>query len=523
MPYRVIRLFAVLAAVGAATGSMALPEHRIVLTVIAAELAVLAFAAHLFTNNFERLVATRYLRRPQPSRRIRLGLTLSLIGLPVSALLFGLGHAHSRTLETVSAGLTVASALCAVVFTLLQLFTVFISFSTFGVALGVASLVVVLAVTSGFEREFQEKVLAVNGHLIITSYGLPEPDEARREADEMARKLKGLRGVTRIEKFSLSPGEVMIGKVGATLKGVDLSQGAPDLRRALVDGSVDNLGVPATCQAAPLLPGEDAGPAESAGRMVVGEELARKLKIKVGSCLRVLVPFPESGATTPPSYAFKVVGRFHFGFNEYDTRLAYINIEDARRLSGARQSLFGVEVRFADPVAAIGLVGEVEERLGHAYKVMDWRTLNTNLFTALTMQKVVISIILLIIIVVASFNILASLYLIVRTKKREIAILGAMGSRTRPIVGIFLVAGAMVGLAGGALGLGFGLIICKVIARFGYNLDPKVYLIEHLPIEISTVELLLVPAVAIFISLVATLYPAIKASRQNTLDGLRYD
>ncbi len=523
MPYRVIRFFAVVAAVAAAAGSIALPAHRTVLTVAAAELAVLAFAAHLFTHDFERLVATRYLRRPSPSRAIRMGLGLSLLGIPLSGIVFWLGHAHSRTLETMGATFIVGAALCAVVFVLLHLFNVFISFSTFGVALGVASLVVVLAVTSGFEREFQEKVLGVNGHLIITSYGLPEPDEARREADEMAQKLKGLRGVTRIEKFSLSPGEVMIGKVGATLKGVDLSQGARDLRRALLDGSVDNLGVPATCQAPPLLPGEDAGPAESAGRMILGEELARKLKIKVGDCLRVLVPFPENGATTPPSYAFKVVGRFHFGFNEYDTRLAYINIEDARRLSGARQSLFGVEVRFADPLAAIGLVGEVEERLGHAYKVMDWRTLNTNLFTALTMQKVVISIILLIIIVVASFNILASLYLIVRTKKREIAILGAMGSRTRPIVGIFLVAGAMVGLAGGALGLGFGLIICRVIARFGYSLDPKVYLIEHLPIEISTVELLLVPAVAIFISLTATLYPAIKASRQNTLDGLRYD
>jgi len=316
---------------------------------------------------------------------------------------------------------------------------------------------------------------------------------------------------------------VMIGKVGANLKGLDLTHGGNELSKAVVQGRFEDLARPATCQPKPIIAGEPAEPAVDAGRILLGIELAQKVRAKVGDCVSILVPFPSKNDSTVPSYPFKVVGIFHLGFNEYDSRLAYVNIEDAKRLAGARQSIFGIELRFEDPIKALGLVETAENLLGPAFRVIDWRSLNANLFTALTMQKVVISIVLLIIIVVAAFNILASLFLIVRTKEREIAILGSMGARPRPILGIFLAAGAIIGLAGGGLGLSLGLALCSIVGHYGYGLDPKVYLIERLPVQISPVEVMLVPALALAICLVATLYPAIKASRLRAVDGLRQD
>lgn len=520
---RLARIVAVAAMVALAAMAVAWPAQRPLLAVLAGEVAVFGLVAHLFGFDLERTVALRYLRRHRPSRGARAGL-LIFGGLLLAGLIaFVAGHDHGRAVETIGAFVLFGASVALALTLLLNLFSIFTAVSTLGVALGVASLVVVLSVTSGFEREFQRKVLAVNGHLIATSYGKPDVAEADEEANHMRKTLATLPGVTKIERFSLSGGEVMIGKAGANLKGVQMPSGGSELRGVMAEGNFDDLGRPATCRPKPVLPGEEPGPPETAGRMLVGVELAQKLRAKVGDCVSVLVPFPSKSDGSVPSYVFKIVGVFHIGFNEYDSRLAYVNIEDAKRLAGVRQTIFGVEVRFRDPMSALALLPEAEERLGPAYRVIDWRSLNANLFTALTMQKVVISIVLLIIIVVAAFNILASLFLIVRTKEREIAILGSMGARPRPILGIFLAAGAIVGLAGGILGLTLGLSLCTIVSQYGYGLDPKVYLIERLPVQISPVEVMLVPAIALGICLLATLYPAVKASHLRAVDGLRQD
>lgn len=520
---RIARLIALFATLALIASAVAIPSERTVLSVLAAEVAVFGFVVHLFGFDLERTVALRYLRRHTASKGARMALVVSAGLLLMGLVTFLGGHGRGRALETLGAFLLFGASVAFALTLLLNLFSIFTAVSTLGVALGVASLVVVLSVTSGFEREFQKKVLAVNGHLIVTSYGKPGEAETAREAAEIEAKLAGLPGLVRMERFSLSAGEVMIGKAGANLKGVDMSRGGTDLAPTVEAGSFAALGQNAQCQPKPLFPGDVPGPPEDAGRILLGVELAQKLRAKVGDCVAVLVPFSAKNDDSVPSYPFKVVGIFHLGFNEYDARLAYVNLEDAQRLAGARQSIFGMELRFADPFAALALVPEVEQRLGPAFRVMDWRTLNGNLFTALTMQKVVISIVLLIIIVVAAFNILASLFLIVRTKEREIAILGSMGARARPILGIFLAAGAVVGIAGGGLGLTLGLSLCSIVQRYGYALDPKVYLIERLPVQISPVEVLLVPALALAICLLATLYPAIKASHLRAVDGLRQD
>jgi lipoprotein-releasing system permease protein len=466
---------------------------------------------------FERFVGVRYLHRARPPRgtRVALGLSLGLAALGFAV--FFASRGRLRAGETFGVVTVLLAALGVAWAVLLRAFSVFTAVSTMGVVLGVASLVVVLAVTSGFEHEFQDKVLALNAHLIVIPYGDVDIDSP--EADRIQEKLRGMPGVVSMSKFLFSAGEVMVGRIGANLKGVDLKDGADDLRHALIAGRVEDLAAPATC---PLPAGAAKKETSDVGRIALGAELAHKLHLDVGSCVSIMVPF-STGNDAPPSFLFKVVGLFRMGFNEYDTRLAYVSLADARKVANARGSVFGVELRFADPMTALHMTDEVKRRLDAPYRVIDWKELNHNLFMALTMQKLMISLLLVLIIVVAAFNIVASLTMIVQSKVREIAILQAMGARSRTVARIFLVAGTTVGAIGTSLGIVYGVLICFLARLYGYPLDPKVYLIGQLPVKIAPVEIAAVAAATLAICVLATLYPALRASRLRAVDGLRYN
>jgi lipoprotein-releasing system permease protein len=482
-------------------------------------LALLASLTLLLGFGFERFVGTRYLRRETASRVVRLGPYVALAITALDLLVILATRNHHRTLETFAVVLALVALLATILFLLLRLLSVFTTVSTVGVMLGVASLVVVLSVTSGFEREFQEKVQAVNAHLIVTSYGLErDVDEAEREANKVRAEMVGFPGLVSTSRFSFTAGEVMIGKIGANLKGVEVSEGVPELRRALIAGSVDDLDKPTTC------PGVDgtAGHQEMVGRLILGNDLARRVHAALGDCIQVLVPFSGGFESIPSAYNFRVVGISSFGFQEYDARLAFIPIEDAKRLGNARQSIFGVEMRFTDPMLALRMEEQIEARLGPDRRIIDWKTLNKNLFMALAMQKLIISMLLVLITVVAAFNILASLTLVVLSKVREVAILAAMGARRGSLLRLFLVSGSIVGFVGTGLGIVYGLAMCGLAALYGYPLDPKVYLIARLPVEVSAREILLVAGATQIICLFATLYPAKRASRQQVVDGLKY-
>jgi lipoprotein-releasing system permease protein len=155
--------------------------------------------------------------------------------------------------------------------------------------------------------------------------------------------------------------------------------------------------------------------------------------------------------------------------------------------------------------------------------VIDWKELNHNLFMALTMQKVIISLLLVLIIVVAAFNIIASLTMIVLSKVREIAILKSMGARSSMVARIFVVGGTTVGAVGTGLGIAYGLLVCVLARLYGYPLDPKVYLIGQLPVRIAPIEVVAVAGATLSICLLATLYPSLRASRLRAVDGLRYN
>jgi lipoprotein-releasing system permease protein len=466
----------------------------------------------------ERFVGLRYLHRSRRPRGVLAMLLVSAVVTAVGLVVFFLSRGGSRVAETIGVITVLLGALGVTVAFLLRVFSVFTTVSTMGVVLGVASLVVVLAVTSGFEREFQDKVLALNAHLIVIPYGDVDIDSP--EADRIVDKLRGMPGVVRMAKFLFSAGEVMVGRIGANLKGVDLREGADDLRRSLIEGRVDDLERPASC---PLPAGTARKTTEDVGRIILGYELAHKLHAAVGSCVSIMVPFSQGDSATPPSFLFKVVGLFRMGFNEYDTRLAYVSLADARKIASARGSVFGVELRFQDPMTALKVGGEVKRRLDAPYRVIDWKELNHNLFMALTMQKVIISLLLVLIIVVAAFNIIASLSMIVLSKVPEIAILKSMGARASMIAGIFLVGGTTVGAVGTGMGIAYGLLVCVLAHLYGYPLDPRVYLIGKLPVRISLVEVLGVAAATLGICVLATLYPSMRASRLRAVEGLRYN
>jgi lipoprotein-releasing system permease protein len=471
----------------------------------------------LFKLGLERLVGLRYLHRGRRSRWASIGLAAGLAMVVVGFIVFAIAHPQHRHRVVETAGVVgiLAGGLLAVVSFLMRVFSVFTTVSTMGVVLGVASLVVVFGVTSGFEREFQDKVLALNAHLIVQAYG----DADFEEMDDIQRRLTGMPGVVRMAPFLFSAGEVMIGRIGANLKGIDLKRGADELRQALEQGTVEDLDRPASCVVRGTTPPRAA---TDVGRIAIGAELAHKLRTRIGDCISIMVPFSSGAADAPVSYQFKVTGIFRMGFNEYDTRLAYVSITDAQRLANVRRLVSGVELRFADPMMALTASKEVQRRLGSPHHLVDWKELNGNLFRALLIQKVFIALILVIIVVVAAFNIVASLTMIVLSKVREIAILKSMGASSSMVARIFLIGGTTVGMIGTVLGIGYGLLVCLLARLYGYPLDPKVYLIGELPVQIRPEEIVGVAAATILISWLATLYPSLRASRMEAVEGLRY-
>jgi lipoprotein-releasing system permease protein len=305
-------------------------------------------------------------------------------------------------------------------------------------------------------------------------------------------------------------------RAGVLIKGVDPDRVGQvlDLPRQLREGSLAALKEPAA-------PGKPPG-------ALLGAVLAKKLKVKVGDTIFVVVPFSgiealQSGKT-PPSREFRVAGIFYAGFDEYDKRLMYVNLRDAQKLAGQESTVTGIELKLKDVYAAETVARRIDRELGGSpYRTIDWRELNHNLFTALLLQKLVLSLFVSLIVLVASFLIIATLTMMALSKTREIAILRSMGAQKRGIFGLFASMGMIMGGLGTALGLALGALLANIVIRYGYKLDPKVYLINELPVQMSVWEFASTAVVTITIAFLATLYPSSRASSMHPLEGLRND
>lgn len=261
--------------------------------------------------------------------------------------------------------------------------------------------------------------------------------------------------------------------------------------------------------------------------VVIGKSLAKRLGVGLGDCLQVTSPqigmtFGASGARPPIAKQFRVIAIFEAGFDQYDSKLVYTDLYEAQAFYEQGDSVTGVEAKVDDIERAADIAKEVDKILANGvYHTMDWRELNHGLFTALLIQQIAMSVVLTLIIVVAAFTVIATLIMVVLDKKKEIALLKAIGASDDAILRVFLYQGGIIGVVGTALGLVIGWVGCKALAAYGFPLDPKVYFISKLPVNIRPTEFLITGAVAIVICLVATIFPALYAARLRPSDGLR--
>ena len=322
---------------------------------------------------------------------------------------------------------------------------------------------------------------------------------------------------------------------GAAIKGIDptLASGVLDLDKHMIaPDRVDSLLTP-PCPAAagdrPAASGPDRPKCLAWPPIILGKGLAHKLKAKVGDVVTLVMPLSSFDLATwrsspPQTRRFTVTGIFYSGFDEYDRRLMYASLADTQELVGAGDQVLGIELKVKDVERAADIARRLAKALVNPqYQVQDWYELNQNLFTALKVQKVVLVVILTLIIIVAAVNMVSALTMMVTDKTREIAILKSMGASSSSVALVFQVVGLVIGLAGTIVGVLIGLGTCYVVGRYGYHLDPKVYLIDRLPIEVKPLEVLLVAGITMVISVISTLAPSRSAASLRPVDGLRYD
>ncbi len=260
---------------------------------------------------------------------------------------------------------------------------------------------------------------------------------------------------------------------------------------------------------------------------VIGKTLGKQLGVGIGDCLQVTSPtiglsLGASGSKPPIAKQFRVIAIFEAGFDQYDSKLVYTDLYEAQAFYDQGDSVTGVEMKIDDIDKSAAITKEVDRLLSNGvYHTMDWRELNHGLFTALLIQQIGMSFMLALIILVAAFTVVAVLIMVVLEKKKEIALLKALGATDLAILRIFLYQGALIGVVGTGLGLVLGYACCRGLGAYPFPLDPKVYFISKLPVLLRPNEFLVTGAIAIAICTLATIVPAMYASRVRPADGLR--
>jgi lipoprotein-releasing system permease protein len=259
--------------------------------------------------------------------------------------------------------------------------------------------------------------------------------------------------------------------------------------------------------------------------IVVGKTLAKQLDVGLGDCLQVTSPqigLSFGSARPPIAKQFRVIAVFEAGFDQYDSKLVYTDLYEAQDFYEFGDSVTGLEMKLDDIDRADTVAKEINRRLNNGiYNTMTWHQLNHGLFTALLLQQIMMSVALGLIILVAACTVIATLIMVVLEKKKEIAVLKALGAKNDAILRIFLYQGGMIGVAGTALGVLIGWLSCRFLLAFAFPLDPKVYFISRLPVSMRPIEFIVPAIVAVAICLVATIFPAVSAAQLRPADGLR--
>src|SRR5438309_756152 len=385
-----------------------------------------------------------------------------------------------------------------------------------GVTVGVMALVVVLGVMNGLQEDLRDKILVANPHLRVLTYGEGlRLDDWRRVLDRVRRTP----GVEAAAPFVLTQAGISAGHdyaEGVVVLGVEADTG----RRAVT--SFAQHFTKGDLRFRTTRPDVEGG-------IALGARLASKLSAYPGDVVH-LVAFtgtkfnPSVGAYVPQFHRYEVSGIFDTGMYEYDNSYVALDRRVAQRFAGLDSAVTGVEVRLADPWKAREFAVRLEEDLLYPYRALDWQTQNQSLFSALKLEKLAMAFVVFLICVVAAFNVVGTLTMVVRDKTREIGILLAMGLKQRSIRRIFLAQGILVGLIGTSLGVGLGLLVGGMVNRGHWiPIDPSIYFIDHLPVRMQALDALSVIAASLLVAMLAPLYPAVQASRLDPVTAIRYE
>lgn len=385
--------------------------------------------------------------------------------------------------------------------------------ATGSVALGVAALIVTLAVMTGFREDIRQKILGIQPHVILTSYN-GQMDTSKNSFEEILQK------ESRVVDWSpYVSGQVLIGKggqsSGAMLKGIVAAReiAVANLEKKLLSGQWSDL------------TSENTNATSAKARIFLGQELARNLGVRLGDTVWIVTPgsIGISAFSVPQAHLFVVAGVVQSGLYDYDASLAYVNLPEAQKLFDMKNSISGVGMRVKDLDRADEIARDLQVRFEGAYWVRSWLSLNRNLFSALKLEKTVMFIILIMVTLVASVMIVSNLLLSITQKTKEIGILRAMGATGSTIHRIFLLQGVLMGSVGTMMGTGLGVVVSLILAHTNLiRLPADVYYIDHLPVQLEAADIITVVFAACLIVLVATLYPARRATQLDPLDAIRY-
>ncbi len=377
-----------------------------------------------------------------------------------------------------------------------------------GVFVGVAALTIVLSVMNGFEDQVQKRIAGTNAHAAV----LNADDRPLAPSDSLERVILGAAPGAGIAPFVY--GKVMVASRrsvdGMVMKGIDPA------REARVTDVLDHL----TPSRAPL----DGGDLPGIG---LGEELAVRLRVTVGDVILISLPSeePEGIFGAPPRVKkLRVSSIFRSGLYEYDSSFGIVRMETAQDFFDLGGEVTGYELRLPDMFAAREIAHSVTSALGPFYRVTNWIDLNRNLFAWMKIEKAVMFTILILIVLVATVNIVSSLVMLVLEKRRDIGVLRTMGATPGGIMRIFLLQGTLVGLAGTALGLVAGWAVSYALGRYKLlQLPGEIYFIDTLPVKIEWTDFALVAVAATLLCFVASLYPAWRAARLAPVEAIRYE
>jgi lipoprotein-releasing system permease protein len=385
-----------------------------------------------------------------------------------------------------------------------------------GVVVGVSALIVVMAVMNGLQRDLREKILIGSPDLRLLTYG---NDMNMPDWRQVLDSVKKTPGVVAAAPWVHTKGVV---RVGANLPDAAFISGIePQGRDAAEVTSIREHAIQGDFRFASS-DGLTRG-------VVVGDLLAARLGAVVGDTMTLMTVSPQdisasTGQLIPFTMEFQITGIFRTGLYEYDDNYVFIALDAARELARLGDAVTGLEIRTEDRWMAKDVGESLELRLSHPYRAVDWQEQNSSLFQALKLEKLGMGVILGLIILVAAFNIVSNLTMVVADKTREIGILKAMGMRSASIKRVFFLQGLTIGLVGTALGVALGLAISTLLGRKKLiPLDPQIYFIDHLPAFNEVTDVLVTIAVSIMIAALATWYPSQQAARLYPLEAIRHE